>query len=192
MAPKRRIRKTQQPSEPGYPSLQSHLTTRRRFLEVAGVATAVGGLAAACGRPMGQGAQPDATVVAPGVDIGPEYYNLRLPAEGELYAYLIDGGSAQFYVELVTYSFDSYEALRERLDDASSEARSMVQEHTYDSLNSPQGVLAAEDDIHEALDALVMQYNAHNEATIEAVTLHITYLDPDPMMMGEAPFPAYP
>ena len=53
-------------------------------------------------------------------------------------------------------------------------------------------MLAAEDDLHEALDGLIMELNDHASATLEAVTLHITYLDPEPIMMGEAPFPSYP
>lgn len=193
MAPKRVIRKSDQPREPGYPSLRSHLTTRRRFLEVAGVAVAAGGLATACGRPMGNQSEPDASIPdAPGGDPGPDYFTLRIPGEGELYAYLIDGGSAQFYVELATYHQDSFQVLLDNFEDASNRARSILQEYTYDGLNTAQGVIGAEDDIHEALDALVMELSAHNEATIEALTLHITYLDPEPMMMGEAPFPSYP
>jgi len=193
MAPKRMIRKSEQPQEPGYPSLQSHLTTRRRFLEVAGVAVAAGGLATACGRALGNEGEPDAsTPTPPGGDPGPDYYTMRIPDDGELYAYLIDGGSAQFYVELATYHYDSFGALADHIDDAASRARSTLQEYTYDSLNTAQGLIAAEDDLHEAMDALVMELSAHSEATIEALTLHITYLDPEPMMMGEAPFPSYP
>lgn len=196
MAPKRRIQKpqkSQQPQEPGYPSLRAHLTTRRRFLEVAGVTMAAGGLATACGRALANDSQPDASVPdAPGGDPGPDYYALRIPGEGDLYAYLLDGGSAQFYVELVTYHPDSYQALVDNFEDASTQIRATMQEYTYDGLNSAQGLISAEDELHDALDALVMGWNAHNEATIEALTLHITYLDPEPMMMGEAPFPSYP
>jgi hypothetical protein len=192
MAPKRVIRKSDQPHEPGYPSLRSHLTTRRRFLEVAGVAVAAGGLATACGRALGNEGEPDASTPAPGGDPGPDYYTLRIPDEADLYAYLIDGGSAQFYVELVTYRHDSFQALLDHFDDASSRARSTVQEYTYDSLSTAPGLIAAEDDLHEAMDALVMELNAHGEATIEALTLHITYLDSEPIMMGDAPFPSYP
>lgn len=193
MAPKRVIQKFTRPQDAGYPSLQEHLTTRRRFLEVAGVAVAAGGLATACGRALGNEGEPDAgTPPPPGVYPGPDFYTLRIPDEGDLYAYLIDGGSAQFYVELVTYRYDSFQALLNHIDDASSRARSTLQEHTYDSLSTAQGVIAAEDEIHEALDALVMELGAHGEATIEALTLHITYLDPEPIMMGDAPFPSYP
>jgi hypothetical protein len=157
------------------------------------VAVAAGGLATACGRALATDSEPDASIPdAPGGDPGPNYYSLRIPGEGELYAYLIDGGSAQFYLEVATYRQDSYQALVDHFEDASTRARSTLQEHTYDGLSNAQGFIAAEDELHLELDALVMELNAHNEATIEALTLHITYLDPEPMMMGEAPFPSYP
>jgi hypothetical protein len=193
MAPKRKIQRSTESPEAGYPSLRGHLTSRRRFLEVAGVAAAAGGLAVACGRAMGNQGQPDSSVPdAPGGDPGPSYFTLRLPAEGELYAYLIDGGSAQFYVELATYNVESYQALLDHFEDAANRARSTLQEYTYDGLNSAQGVLAAEDDLHGELDALIGELNGHDVATLEAVTLTITYLDSEPILMGEAPYPSYP
>ena len=111
---------------------------------------------------------------------------------GELHAYLIDGGSASFYVDVATYLLESFEALQDNSGTAGDRARSTLEEFTYDALNTGAGVTAAQDDLLTALDELVMELNYHGDPTIVAVTLHITYLDPEPMWMGEAPGPSYP
>ncbi|MFH2008955.1 MAG: hypothetical protein ABI333_20365 [bacterium] len=204
MARKRTVRQSTETTETGYPSLADHLATRRRFLSVAGASLAAGGLAVACGRAMGHEPGGDASTApdashrvdsgpdAPGGDPGPGYYTVRIPVTGELHAYLIDGGSASFYVEAATYALESFEALQGSSGTAGDRARSTLEEFTYDALSSGAGVAAAEDDLLTVLDELVMEQNTHSDPTIVAVTLHITYLDPEPMWMGEAPSPSYP
>ncbi len=193
MAPKRVIRKSDQAQEPGYPSLRAHRTTRRRFLELAGVTVAAGGLATACGRAMGIEGEPDAsTPDAPGGDPGPQFYTVRIPVTDELSAYLLDNGYAQFYVEVVTYVVDTESALREDMSSAEDACRKCVSEYTFDSLNTAAGVLACEDDLITALDELVMELEGHTNPTVEYATLTISYLEPYAELGGIAGEPSYP
>jgi hypothetical protein len=193
MAPKRVIRKSHQPQEPGYPSLRSHLTTRRRFLELTGATVAAGGLATACGRAMGVEGEPDAsTPDAPGGDPGPEFYTVRIPITDELSAYLLDNGYAQFHVEAVTYVADTQNALLEHMSSAEDTCRQCVSEYTFDSLDTAAGVAACEDDLLTALDELVMDLEGHSNVTVEYVTLSISYLEPYAEMGGISGEPSYP
>ncbi len=204
MKSKRRVIQTQH-TEPDYPTLQSHLANRRRFLAVAGASVAASAVAAACNRAMGTGPadagtdpdpdaappQPDADIELLGAEPYPDYYTVRLPGTGELSAYLVDGGYASFYAVAVTYVTDSYHVLIDDLPGAQDVVRSTLAEHTYDSLNTAQGVTGAESDIRDALDAHC-QTEHGQPATIEAVTLYISYLSPIVDIDGDMPFPSYP
>jgi len=202
----RRKRPTTRNAQTGYPSLREHLATRRRFLGVAGVSLAAGALHAACNRSLGAPGDPDAavtpdavaplpdtgTIPLPGSDQQPDYYTIRIPVTDELSAYLIDNGYAQFYVEAVTYVVDSANALQENMSSAEDTCRQTVSEFTYDSLNTAAGVAACEDDLLASLDDLVMDLEGHTNATLEHVTLTITYLEPYADIGGARADPSYP
>jgi hypothetical protein len=194
-----------------YPSLREHLATRRRFLGVAGASLAVGTLHAACSRSMGSPGDGDATVppdvtlplpdaTVPHPDTGPidggeqlpEYYIIRIPVTGELSAYLLDNGYAQFYVEVATYVLDTANALQEDMVAAEDACRPCVSEYTYDSLNTAAGVLACEEDLLTALDEHVMLAEGHTTPTVEHVTLTISYLEPYAEIGGAREAPSYP
>lgn len=184
--------------------------SRRRFLEVAGTSLAATGLLAACGRALGGmesdgGVDPDAEprpdghVVHPDADIEilgdieqPDYFILRIPDSGDLTAYLVDGGYCMFFVKVATYNADSYDALRENPSSAQQRCREIIADFTYEALDTAQGVADAEDDLLEALDSLCQELNGHSNPTLEAVTLHITYLDSQTHMDGGMPEPSYP
>lgn len=192
-----------------YPSLKEHLATRRRFLGVAGATLAAGGLAA-CSRSLqvegGDGGvspdaavtpdarvnDPDAVVINPGESPYPDYYFVRIPAEGDLYVYLADGGYLTGYVEVSTYSEVSYLALIDHLDQAAERCRAALVDFTYDQMNTAAGVDMAEADLQETLDALCQELGNHQDPTLEAVTLTITYLQPDAPIDGGMGKPSYP
>ncbi|MFH2010149.1 MAG: hypothetical protein ABI333_26360 [bacterium] len=192
--------------ELGYPSLQEHLSTRRRFLGLAGASLAAGTLAAACNRAMGAGGdadagpdpEPDATVPNDvsieigGIEPEPDYYTLRIPVSGSSSAWLIDGGYAAFHVSLVTYAADSYQALLDNLGEAENRCRTTLQDFTYDGLNSATGITGAEEDLLETLDLYCQELNSHTYPTIEALTLTLTELSPPAEIGGAAPEPSYP
>lgn len=210
---RRKIRKATSSQPAGYPSLKEHLVSRRRFLEMAGVSLAASGLWAACSRPLGSsttgsdgGVDPDGEVeprpdaeVLPDADIeimgdveGPDYFILRIPQTGSMAAYLVDGGYCEFYVEVATYNADSHDALRDNMNQAREACRSTMADFTYDTLDSAQGVIQAEDDLFTALDELCQELNGHSATTLEGVTLTITYLDSQAHMDGGMPEPEYP
>lgn len=205
MAAKRSKRPTTQTVQTDYPSLREHLATRRRFLGVAGASLAVGTLHAACNRSLGAPGDPDATVPQPDaamphpdtgqIDGGeqlPEYYIIRIPLTGELSAYLLDDGYAQFHVEVVTYVLDTANALQEDMTAAEDACRPCVSEYTYDTLNTAAGVIACEEDLLTAVDEHVMQLEGHSNPTVEYVTLSITYLEPNVGIGGARGEPEYP
>lgn len=199
-----------------YPSLREHLATRRRFLGLAGAASAsvaAGGLFAACYRGLGSAPEPDAEaprpdartpspdastpgpdahVEMPGESPWPSYFTLRIPVDGNLSAYLVDGGYCTFYVELVTYIEASYLALMEHLDAAGDRCRNAIADFTYDTLSTAAGVASAEDDVHDELDALASELTQTTGPTIEAVTVTISYLEPYAPIDGGMPEPSYP
>ena len=205
MAP-RKIRKASQQEEAGYPSLREHLISRRRFLEVASVSLAASGLVAACGRPLGAdldesdgGTDPDAShrevdadIEMLGVMEEPDYFLLRIPETDDLAAYLIDGGYCRFYVEVATYSADSYHALRDEILQAQDRCRNALSDFTYDTLDTADGHAEAEDDLMETLDQLCQELNNHTVPTIEGVTLTLTHLEPASEIDGGIGQPEYP
>jgi hypothetical protein len=207
---RRPIRKASPSAETSYPTLQEHLKSRRQFLGLAGASVATSGLLLACGgRNIGQsppdgGVGPDART-RPDGEIGPdadtelmgdiaypEYYLLRIPKTGDLVAYLMDGALCQFWVEVATYVAASYDALNADLDTAAERCRQTLVDFTHDELNTAQGVAAAEDDLVDAMDQLCQELLNHQDQTIEAVTLTITYLDPNGGMGGAPRSPDYP
>jgi hypothetical protein len=205
---RRSIRKATRTEDAGYPSLKQHLLSRRRFLELAGTSVAAAGLLAACGRAMGVGdpdggTDPDADMdageqeVDADIEIGgvvaeTDYYILRIPDTGDLYAYLVDGGECMFYVEAATYSAPSYDAMRENPDRCQQCCRETISDFDFDTLDTAQGVAQAEDDLLSALDELCQDLNGHSDHTIEAVTLTITHLTPESQMDGGIGEPEYP
>ncbi|MFC1482454.1 hypothetical protein ACFL51_01470 [Myxococcota bacterium] len=213
MARRRRIPSTDSQSTPEYPTLREHLTSRRRFLEIAGATIAASGLGAACDRGLGAGSDPDASTPqpdgsapppdgsvppdashppVPGGEREPHYYTLRLPAQDSASAYLIDDGYAAFYVIAATYDEQSYEALAADLQQAVDRCRSTIEEYTYDELVTSQGVAAAEDDIVASLDVLCQELNNHTYPTMEGVTLYLTMLEPSTDILGDMAEPSYP
>lgn len=185
--------------EPGYPSLMEHVRarrrepSRRRFLGVTGAALAAGGLSA-CIRNMGieNRQEPDASIEIGGAEQLPEYFTLRFPIEGDLSVWLVDGGYATFWVAAVTWHEPSYQALLDFRADAEQLLRTTLADFTYDTLNSPDGLTSAEDDLHEALDTFCQEQCGHSEATMQTVTLTITYLSPGDEIMGDMAEPEYP
>ena len=164
----RPLRRAVTPSRVEYPSLKEHLATRRRFLGVAGATLAAGGLAACTRSLSGEDGDagvtpdarpngPDATIATPGEAPYPDYYFVRIPAEGDLYVYLADGGYLTGYVEASTYSQASYLALLDHLDTAAERCRAALVDFTYDQLNTAAGVDMAEADLVDALDALCQE-----------------------------------
>jgi hypothetical protein len=216
MKSKPRVVQTQT-AEPEYPSLQEHLASRRKFLTYAGVTVTAGALAAACNRSLGAGQpdastepdatppqpdatppqpdatppQPDATIEIGGIEQQPDYFTVRIPVSGEVSAYLVDGGYASFYVIVATYWADSYDELQEHMADAQSVCRVTLEEHTYDALNTAAGITGAESDLRDALDDFC-EVQHGQPATLEAVTLHISYLSPVAELGGDSPSPEYP
>jgi len=204
MKSKRRVVASEH-SEPDYPTLQSHLASRRRFLTVAGASVAASAVAAACNRAMGVGPgdagpepdpdaappQPDATIEIGGVAPGPDYFTLRIPIEGELSAYLIDGGYASFYIIAATYVAESHQVLQDLTNGAQDVCRATLEELTYDALNTAEGVAGAEQDLRDALDNFCEAEHGY-PATLEAVTLYISYLSPYADIGGDSAFPEYP
>ncbi len=195
-----------------YPSLREHLASRRRFLTVTGAGVASLGLFGACTRGLGSGVgggdagtqpdarpqpdaqppQPDATIDTPGEAPYPDYFTLRIPASGDISAWLIDDGYCTFWVEVATYVEASYLALLEHLSEAAQRCQETLSDYTYDLLNTGTGVAAAEDDLLDALETLVQELNQTEGPTLEAVTLTITYLEDDAPIDGGAPEPSYP
>jgi hypothetical protein len=202
MRSKRRVINAQH-AEPDYPTLQSHLASRRRFLAVAGASVAASAVAAACNRSLGAGPgdagtdpdaappQPDATIEIGGVENGPDYFTLRIPVTDELSAYLADGGYASFYVIAATYVAESYQALLDDMSGAGDALRASLEEHTYDALSTAAGITGAEADLRDALDDFCEAEHGQ-AATIEAVTLYISYLSPVVDIGGDMAFPSYP
>lgn len=204
MKSKRRVIATQT-TEPEYPTLRSHLASRRRFLTVAGASVAASAVAVACNRAMGAGPgdagtnpepdaappQPDATIEVMGVESVPDYFTLRIPVSNELSAYLIDGGYASFYVITATYVAETYQVLQELMNSAQDVCRSTLEDFTYDALNTAQGITGAEQDLRDALDEFCETEHGH-PATLEAVTLHISYLSPYADIDGDSAIPEYP
>jgi len=202
MKSKRRVVRAQA-AEPDYPSLNQHQATRRKFLTYAGASLAAGAAWAACDRAMGAGdgdagtdpdaaaPQPDATIEIGGVTPGPDYFTVRIPVSGEVSAYLVDGGYASFYVIAATYNADSYTVLQNQMNGARDVCRSALEELTYDSLSTAQGVTGAEQDLRDALDELC-EADHGQPATIEAATLYISYLSPYADIDGDMAFPQYP
>lgn len=195
----RPIKKVTVEPERSYPSLKEHLASRRRFLAVAGASVAAGGFLAACTRGLGAGepgpdahVEPDADITIMGDIEEPQYFLLRVPVTGDLSAYLADGGYCSFYVELATYVAASFDALNQNMADAEERCRAVLQDFTYDGLNSAAGVASAEDDLLDGLDELVQELEGHTDLTIEAVTLNISYLEPYGQMDGGIGLPEYP
>lgn len=190
---KRSIRKATTQTEQRYPSLKEHVANRRRFLAVAGVSVAAGGLWAACSRGLGSGEPgPDAEVTILGDIEEPQYYLLRIPVTGDLSSYLADGGYCTFYVELATYAASSYDTLVVHMADAEERCRAVIQDFTYDNLNTAAGLASAEDDLLDGLDELVGELENHTTSTLELVTLTISYLEPYEQMDGGIGMPDYP
>lgn len=197
---KRPIRQATTQPEQRYPSLKEHVANRRRFLAVAGASMAAGGLWAACTRGLGSGGEPGPDAhVEPDADITilgdveePQYYLLRIPVTDDLSSYLADGGYCTFYVELATYTASSYDTLVAHMADAEERCRSVLQDFTYDNLNTAAGVASAEDDLLDGLDELVQELEGHTTPTLELVTLTISYLEPYEQMDGGIGLPEYP
>jgi hypothetical protein len=192
-----------------YPTLKQHLMGRRRFLELAGGclgSIAAGGVLAACGRELGvndgDAGTADATVdpdrqVGQDVEIGgvvqePDYYTVRLPASGELTAYLTLGGRCLFYVNVATYSASAHDFFVDEREAANDLCRTTMADFTYEDLDRAGGVGEAEDDLMEALLTWLEDNLSQAEATLEAVSLFIVELDPDPGLDGGMPQPSYP
>lgn len=196
---KRPIKKATMETESSYPSLKEHLANRRRFLAVAGASVAAGGFWAACTRGMGAGepgpdahVEPDADITIMGDVEEPHYYLLRIPVTGDLSAYLADGGYCSFYVEVATYVASTHDTLTQNMADAEEACRMVLQDFTYDGLNTAAGVGAAEDDLLDGLDEVVQDLEGHTQLTVEAVTLNISYLEPYGQMDGGIGMPEYP
>ncbi len=199
------VRKQLLAEEAGYPSLREVLSTRRRFLEIAGTALAAGSLMAACQRALGSHDaglgdrdEPlrdrwlsDGTAPMPDMGVEP-VFTLRVPTTGTITAHLLDAGMAQFYVQVVTYNAQSFQALEQATSDATQVCVEIMSGYTYEVLSTSQGVLSAEQDLYTALDELVMTLNEHTDSTLLSVSLHIDYLDPDTGMGGVPPSPYYP
>ncbi len=185
--------------EESYPSLKEHLASRRRFLALAGASVAASGLLAACTRGLGSGELgPDANV-GPDADITilgdieePHYYLLRIPVTGDITSYLADGGYCSFYVELATFVPSTSDTLTQHMDEAAARCREILQDFTYDGLNTAAGVASAEDDLVVGLDDLVGELEGHSNLTVEHTTLTISYLEPYEQMDGGIGLPEYP
>jgi len=195
----RPIKKATSEPRTRYPSLKEHLASRRRFLAVAGASVAAGGLWAACSRGLGSGepgpdayVEPDADITILGDIEEPQYFLLRIPVTGDLSSYLADGGYCSYYVELATYVGTTFDTLTQHMADAEQRCRAVLQDFTYDGLNTAAGVAAAEDDLTDGLDELVGELEGHTNPTVEAVTLTISYLEPYGQMDGGIGLPEYP
>lgn len=195
----RPIKKATLEHESSYPSLKQHLASRRRFMALAGASVAAGGLWAACSRGLGTGepgpdahVEPDAEITILGDIEEPQYFLLRIPVTGDLSAYLADGGYCSFYVELATYVASSFDTLTQNMASAEERCRVVLQDFTYDGLNTAAGVAGAEDDLLDGLDELVGEIEGHTDATVEAVTLTISYLEPYGQLDGGIGLPEYP
>jgi hypothetical protein len=161
---------------------------------------AAGGAAAAglggCSRSLGVGSEqePDASIEIAGAEPEPHYYTVRFPAQGQgdLSAWLVDGGYASFWVSAMTWNQVSYQTLLDRREDAQERLRTALADFTYDRLSATDGVSAAEDDLLEVLDQLCQEDDGHANPTIETVTLTLTQLNPPDDIMGDMPHPSYP
>lgn len=199
--------------EAGYPSLREHLATRRRFLEVMGASLATAsGLLLGCQGTLGAGNDedageggpdtstplpdaarpPDATARPPGSEQWPGYHTLRIPLDDDLTVQMLDRYSAIFHVDVATSDVDTYQTLVEHPLAARDACLDIVQKQTYEALNTPLGMAAAEDLLLEALDALVMTLDHHDRPTIELVALHISAFEEPVVNPGEMRKPSYP
>jgi hypothetical protein len=185
--------------ESSYPSLRQHLAGRRRFLAMAGASVAATGLWAACSRGLGSGepgpdayVEPDADITIMGDIEEPHYYLLRVPVTGDISAYLADGGYCSFYVELATFTASTFDTLTQHMDEAQGRCREVLQDFTYDGLNTAAGVSSAEDDLIMGLDELVQELEGHANSTVEYATLTISYLEPYEQLDGGIGLPEYP
>jgi hypothetical protein len=136
--------------------------------------------------------EPDSSIEILGIDVQPEYYVLRFPLEGDLAAWLMDGGYATFWVAVATWNEQSYQALLDNREDVEALLRSTLSEHGYEELAAPEGVDVAQDDLKDALEELCQEECGHQGPTLEAVTLEITYLAPEEPIGGAAEPPGYP
>jgi hypothetical protein len=186
---KKKIRKATTKRSSDYPSLEEHMMSRRRFLELAGGCLAAGGLWAACGRPLGNKSEEE--VAIPGDVRQPDYYRLRIPTEHELTSYLYDGGVCVFYVEVVTYAENLHTALIDELERAEGACRATISDFSYDQLDTGEGRAAAEDDLADSLEQLGLELTGQDLA-VEALTLHIVSLEPYAPIDGGMPAPSYP
>lgn len=198
---KKRIHKATRLADSGYPTLEEHMVSRRRFLELAGGclgSIAAGGFLAACGRGLGAvdgdaGTEPDGdTPPIPGDVEQPQYFTLRIPDSGNLTAYLYDGGMCVFYVEMATYSEPMYAALAANSPQAADACRTAIADFNYDELDTGQGRVAAEDDLLDSLETLGRRLAQNENLTVEAVTLHIVSLEPEVPIDGMMAVPRFP
>jgi hypothetical protein len=77
------------------------------------------------------------------------------------------------------------------MNDAQDVCRSTLEDFTYDALNTAQGITGAEQDLRDALDVFCEAEHGYS-ATLEAVTLHISYLSSYADIDGDSAGPEYP
>ena len=139
------------------------------------------------------GVEPDSdTPPIPGDVQQPEYFLIRLPVQGELSAYLLEGGYARFYVEVATYSVPTRDGLQDYRNECEEECRRVVEERTYEELDSSQGILSAEDDLFVEIEDILRERIQGGTVSLEAVTLNVTHLEPYAPIDGGMPQPSYP
>jgi hypothetical protein len=176
---------------PGYPTLDEHRSSRRRFLTGSAAVLGAGALASACGRPFWSDDHND---VDGGIEL-PDYHTIRFPAEPDDRAvWLIDGGFARFYAVALTFYEDCAVYAGNARDVICDLFHDEIAEHHFEELDSASGVAAIAGILRELLN------QAYNDDTAQTGTdwfheleLRITHLEAPELLGGVPPAtPSYP
>lgn len=176
---------------PGYPSLDDHRASRRRFLTGSAAVLGAGALASACGRAF---FSDNHNNVDGGIEL-PSYYTIRFPAEPDDRAvWLIDGGFARFYAVALTYHEDCAVYASDTLDALCDLFHDEIADHTFEELDSVSGVSAIATTLREILN---QTYNDDTAQTgtdwFHELELRMTHLEAPEILGGIAgAVPAYP
>lgn len=179
------IRKPVSSHPEGYPSLNEHEPSRRRFLQVGLAVAGAGALTAGCPGFFGQ---------VSGDIAEPNWHRIRFPADPDDRAvYLSDNGYARFYAVGLTYDEDVAMFAEDTRDALTTRLASEVSQCSYDELSTEVGISNLCERMRQSLN------EAYNDNTgdvgddwFQQVELYLVRLDAPAEIGGVAPEPSYP
>lgn len=172
--------------EQAYPSLEEFSSSRRGFLK----RFAIGAVVAATGGKLLSGCQIYPFDNVAGDMVGPDYYDVRLPAEGNSSVYMYYGDYLQFAVAFVTYDEAVAEYYRNTPDDGLAVINSVLVDSDCDNL-SGDSLATMEQNLLEALSENASKRVATDGQGIASLTLLIDSCE-DGMIAGGMEDPDYP